>query len=86
MALSGYLFEIAISCFPLFVSLAHTSPYKSESKIALAYLLPMRDDKINNTRHKHQDRNLIDGVHGAQVKIRLAVRVLFAKEIGCYLR
>jgi hypothetical protein len=43
-------------------------------------------DKVNNGCQEHQDRYFINGVHGAQVKIIFAVRVLFTEKVGSHLR
>lgn len=47
--------------------------------------LQVLDDKVHHPGQKHQHRYLVDGVHGAQVEVRLAVLVLFAEEVGEHL-
>jgi hypothetical protein len=44
----------------------------------------MLDDKVHHGRQKHKNRYLVDGMHGTQIKIRFAIGILFAEEVGGY--
>jgi len=48
------------------------------------HLLNMFDDKVNNAGQEHQHGYFVNLVHGAQVKIRSAVRVVFTEEVSSY--
>jgi hypothetical protein len=45
-------------------------------------VLPVFDDEVYNTCQEHQDRDLVDDVHRAEIKIRFSVWVFFAEEVG----
>lgn len=55
-------------------------------KIYLNSKLNMRDDKVNYTSQKHQNRYFIDGVHRPDVEVGFTVRVFFTKKVGSYFR
>ncbi len=43
-------------------------------------------NKINDSCQKHQDRNLVDRVHGTQVKSTFAVWVFLTEKVSGYFR
>jgi hypothetical protein len=43
-------------------------------------------NKVYHSGQEHQHRNFVDGVHGAQVKIRFTVWVFLPEEIGGHFR
>jgi hypothetical protein len=42
------------------------------------------DHKVNQSYQKHQHRDLVDRVHGAEVEVGFAVGVVLAEEVGGY--